>query len=1376
MTTQSPLGSTTLRTAGPVRRAGWWGWILFLLSAAGVFAGTSGSTNLYTPGGAGRPASVGDFLTPTAANGGLNTFYRYWIEVPPGLARLRIQVFDADILQGAGENAAGRDYDDGTATVTTAIYTVLRPDGTTAGTPLTCDNSGNPCAGRDNAWSSILDSSAPADLVAGHWELRVDMRSSATGDDINAIGIRADDGDETAAGTELNVYVDTFTDIGVNPGATTNTRTYVAYPYVSSGCTFSENDFDYDVGSGTGNGPGGTFGQVDLTSRSGAVTRQVLSANLSANNTWDRNVLARWGNDNASSDYGLWTLNQRISNTTSGGTTVQNYADLYYSNDQAAANPPAANPSANAFRLYLPTDGGAKPAKAYVEQFIACIPASACGVNPAVGVARDYRITIRLVNPSGAGGGTITFSNTNLVTARVPGGAVRYQGQATITNGSIVSQPAINAAAADDVEWNPGSIAAGTTALLTYVIRVTPAAAGRTVVTGTPAANGTRATWLDHTGNASQARATFSTGGICELAISTTALTPAVVSGFAARPAARGVEVEWTTASEVGTASFDLLRFDRETRSYERVNAAPLPALVTAPQGGSYRFADREAPPYGLLRYQLVERTADGGTREHGPYRVLVEERRGGSRPEKGGDGSPFRSAAWLPAPAPLPVETETAAEAGPSRKILGVAALQVGVRETGLYRISLPTLASRFGLSPSQAQALVAQRGFRLTLRGVEIPWLESSDGILFYGRALDSPFSRDAVYRLARAAGAPMAETGAGNPLAPAAEGSFAESARAERDLFAATLVASDPDSDYWFWDYLIAGDAVQGTKSFPLDLPGLAAGATRLTVRLYGATKSGVAGEHRATVRVNGSDAGAMQWTGLAPQSGSFDLPAGVLRETGNSVEISGAAGGGAPQSIVYVDGFEVSYPRRLRASGDALEFQAGTASPLTVGGFASKGVTLLDVTRPDQPRRVSGAHVSGTSETSVTFVPASPSARYFAAGSQAIRPPAWLRTDLPSQLRLGKNGADYLVVTSAPLLEPANDLAGLRSAQGLAAKVVDIQDVYDEFNDGIPSPHALRDFLAFAALKWSPAPRYVVLAGGGNYDYRDLLELGGNAVPPLMAATSAGGLFASDYGFLPPEPARGPSRGGSAGVSIGRIPAADAAALQAYVDKLRAYEEGPPEPWASRALLVADSAGTDDFAAESETVAASLPARYGTERIYLGRLPISGARSQILSALADGVGVINYVGHGALDRLSSQGLLTSADVPALRNGSRAPLLTAFTCVVNRFEVPGFQPFGAALATAGNGGAMAVFAPTGLNEHAEGRALGEIFYRELGRQQPGERLGDAVRRALAAYLEGGGSVEHARIYSLLGDPALLLRDGATPDAGGAGGGLGG
>jgi hypothetical protein len=379
--------------------------------------------------------------------------------------------------------------------------------------------------------------------------------------------------------------------------------------------------------------------------------------------------------------------------------------------------------------------------------------------------------------------------------------------------------------------------------------------------------------------------------------------------------------------------------------------------------------------------------------------------------------------------------------------------------------------------------------------------------------------------------------------------------------------------------------------------------------------------------------------------------------------------------------------------------------------------------------------------------VSLAPGSPAARYFAAGPGAIREAPWLRPGHTPYLRSSSQGAEYLVITTAELLEPAEELAAWRRKQGLTSQVIDLADVLAEFNDGVASPYALRDFLAYARRTWRPAPRYVVLAGGGSLDYRDLLGLGGNLVPPILVPT-ANGLFASDNALIATA---GP------GLSIGRIPVSTPAALAAYVAKLEGYEASSPDDRASRAVLLADADATSDFAPDAERIAGFLPPNFAPHRIFLSRETAAAARAELLADLAEGVGLVSYIGHGALDRLSAQGLLTSDD--ARRPVKAFPLLTAFTCVLNRFEVPGFVPFGASFTTAA-GGALAVYAPTGPNENSTGRTLAILFYQALSGAGDNVRLGDVIRRVLASYVGGGGTDAQAALYTLLGDPALRVQ----------------
>ena len=58
-----------------------------------------------------------------------------------------------------------------------------------------------------------------------------------------------------------------------------------------------------------------------------------------------------------------------------------------------------------------------------------------------------------------------------------------------------------------------------------------------------------------------------------------------------------------------------------------------------------------------------------------------------------------------------------------------------------------------------------------------------------------------------------------------------------------------------------------------------------------------------------------------------------------------------------------------------------------------------------------------------------------------------------------------------------------------SQGLTVKVVDIDEIYNEFNGGVFSPIAIQNFLRYAYDTWQPpAPTYVLLVGDAHYDYK------------------------------------------------------------------------------------------------------------------------------------------------------------------------------------------------------------------------------------------------------------------------------------------------
>ncbi len=357
---------------------------------------------------------------------------------------------------------------------------------------------------------------AAATVEPGHWEIRVDMSSAVTsGDDLNALGLRAHDGTAGSGGTELNIYADSFYTIGANPPTSGQTlRTYDLYPYITSGCGFGCNDFDYDSDRGN-------VGSASFASRTGHFTHSIASSSLSGDNSWVRNTISGWTSDSRSRDYGIWSTTHTIGSYILNGQQNGNYANLSFTNFAAAANPPTTNPLANAFRIYLASDSGSAPVKPYLEQDFIHFG----GPNPpVVSETSSFRMVIRLVNPTAH---PLTFSSPNdLVRANVPGSGTVYGGMAQVSQGTITSQPTIGGTG--DIAWNPGIVAAGDTVVLIYNVSVTPTSASQRIpiTAGPTSGNGTRARFIDETGNSTQARAALELGPICEIAVTEGSFAP----------------------------------------------------------------------------------------------------------------------------------------------------------------------------------------------------------------------------------------------------------------------------------------------------------------------------------------------------------------------------------------------------------------------------------------------------------------------------------------------------------------------------------------------------------------------------------------------------------------------------------------------------------------------------------------------------------------------------------------------------------------------------------------------------------------------------------------------------------------------------------
>ena len=827
--------------------------------------------------------------------------------------------------------------------------------------------------------------------------------------------------------------------------------------------------------------------------------------------------------------------------------------------------------------------------------------------------------------------------------------------------------------------------------------------------------------------------------------------TAAILRSFLARDRHGDVALAWETSAETATIGFFLKRQNDSGKGFVTVNDELLPAALH-PRGGRYVYVDTAARRGVTYVYELIEVEASGRAASLGRFTVNTDW--AGAAPAKALDpGTARYTRAPRKTAAGAAVGQGARRHAHGRRRAGSEGAVKLGVPSEGLYFVSLADLASQ-GLAVDQRWLGSGKNLYGLTNAGRKVAFTAAADasGLFFYGQPPASVFTRDNVYRLGESVGdAPRMRVRREVPAQPPTGGeTFLRTLRAELNAIPGTAIFSDPEADFWLWDWVFAG---WGVKTFSFRTDGVAPGSdeAQVRIRLMGASESPAAADHHAIFRINGSTVGDLYWDGLQAAETTLSVPASLLHDGENSLEIEGQLEAGVPYSLFYLDFFDVRYRSRYRAHDDRITCPAAGNASLLVSGFSRPDVMVFDVTDALRPVYVQAA-VYRTADGTFAAALAPPSAAtvYHVLTPAAVQGASWLEPDTPSTLRSRDNAAQYLVVTTAELKDAAQKLADLHS--DLSSVVVDLEDVYDEFNFGIPSPHALRQFLAYARRRWSEPPRYVVLAGDGSYDYRNLMGEGGNLIPPMMVSTPQG-LYPSDDWFVDDT---GVSLPGPKPV-IGRLPAASAAELERMIEKIQLREGSAGAPWLGRWLFVSDNANLGgDFPRDADQLSTLTPPGSVAERIDIGRQGAAAARAALLAGLDEGAGRVVYVGHGGYDILAEEGLLRSEDVGALQN-DHPTLLLAMTCLVNHFALPGYPSLGERLVRKDVGGAVAVWGPTGLSVNELAVSLAGRYMNAAA--APNARLGDAIAEATSAYRAADLPAYMPLIYVLLGDPAMKV-----------------
>ncbi len=756
-------------------------------------------------------------------------------------------------------------------------------------------------------------------------------------------------------------------------------------------------------------------------------------------------------------------------------------------------------------------------------------------------------------------------------------------------------------------------------------------------------------------------------------------------------------------------------------------------------------------------------------------------------------------------------------------------------VDEDGLYRITYDELVEAgFPLSNTDKQKI------RMLNRGIEVPiYIGKSkrgrfvpgDYIEFWGEkkladpnpeypdVYNDPFTSKNVYwleigtqnglRMVDESGA-LAETQPGSYITPFA---FTDRVHFEKDNTfihfgqpSARVNSPGFTLDHWFYD---AGISAVGLRNytFPLAWP-LKTGQNSVLVKVmmrgvsYGSEFNPLF-EHQVEIWVNDVKLGiSSDWDNqeinVITNHNGLPLPQSSLQHGENQLRVTLDQAG--VTDVVALNWFEIEYQRMYRAESDFIKFRKQEGIPeqyitqFEIDGFSQPNIEVYKLgsskimnARLDEytdQENFTSFRVSFQDhvvDESTEYIALTPSQK---KSVLAIIPDKPWKPDTPAaSLFNTSNKAEYLIITNELLYETALEYQAYREAGGLSVATVKVEDIYDEFNYGIISPLAIKDFLRYAYQAWDQtAPLYyVLLAGDASLNYRS----NDDHVPTFLFETFKYGAAASDFLFSLVD-----GDDYIPDLVIGRIPARNNSELTNYLDKLMAYEaQEDPGPWRNTALFISgNDAGTTE-------IGSNLPAfraqnqrliTFHTPRGYFARKlntirdtsipgfdPNFGSTTDLINYFDDGVSFINFFGHGGGAIWADVQLFNLNDVDRLNNGTRLPFIKSMTCFTGAFESQNRLGLAEKLITVENKGAIGVFASSGLgwlhNDFAIGWTLTDYLFEE------NLNVGEAVTLTKIFYLNNNLYVAESfnmgipsyyllnesmvNQYNLLGDPYVRL-----------------
>jgi MYXO-CTERM domain-containing protein len=178
----------------------------------------------------------------------------------------------------------------------------------------------------------------------------------------------------------------------------------------------------------------------------------------------------------------------------------------------------------------------------------------------------------------------------------------------------------------------------------------------------------------------------------------------------------------------------------------------------------------------------------------------------------------------------------------------------------------------------------------------------------------------------------------------------------------------------------------------------------------------------------------------------------------------------------------------------------------------------------------------------------------------------------------------------------------------------------------------------------------------------------------------------------------------------------------------------------------------------FTSGGDALLAALPRGSSARHVPFNSAGADGVRRDLQAFLNSGTGIVEYYGHGSVD-VWADGLLDRAYAETLATVTHPGIFVPLTCLNGFFQDVYTESLAETLMKLPTGGALAVWASSGLTFPEEQAAADKQLVRQLLGGAPS--LGEAV---LAAKASAGQDIR--RTWILFGDPSMRLPPAVDPD----------